>query len=139
MDEHDDDEQNSEVLRPYALRPTEPTPYIVRRWMCCVYGVSAIHVVVNEAERERILHESNDRDLAVVKADYRAGDPIDNVLRAAIVDQALAMSMREHRQLCLVFGVRDVVYLDSRGTSHQSDHLPSGGVRIDGDLRGGSS
>ena len=96
-------------------------PYVVVRFMACVYARRSVWFGVGLEERGHDL---------VVPIAAPSGPELSEVERQAVIDAALLATVTTGFRRCVVFGDGDVVYVEPDGQVNASDEAPSGGVGV---------
>lgn len=102
---------------PPGIEVIEKYPHVVVRWIAACYGCKHIRF---EGEPERI-------NTIAVPCRRDAPD-----MREVVIETVHAHVVRYRFRMCVVFGPKDVCFLEPDGSRNFSDDRPSGGVRIDG-------
>lgn len=96
-------------------------PYVVVRFMACIYARRSVWFGVGLPERGHDL---------VVPIPPPRGPELTPQERRAVIDAALAATVDTGFRRCVVFGPGDAVYVEPDGRAWSSDQPPSGGVAV---------
>lgn len=108
------------------------SPHIVVRWVSCFYSPVSVELIPadQEAKLPELLYKSHIQPgtLLVPDPDPEAGTRWTEPRREALIEEALRLSRHIQKQLCVVFGAEDSVYLAPSGTRNHLSAPPSGGI-----------
>ena len=96
-------------------------PHVIVRFMAAVYAHRSVWFGVGLPDRGHDL---------VVPIPPPRGSDLTEEERRAVIDAARVATVATGFRRCVVFGPRDVVYVERDGAVRSSDQPPSGGVSI---------